>query len=63
MNRHWPTDAALELLHGPDRCQTCRGSGWVAVEDPLYPDTLIDVRCPECARTAKAIAKAIANHE
>lgn len=46
--KHWPTDKALELLHGPDRCETCGGSEWVAAEDPLYPGTLIDVRCPEC---------------
>lgn len=55
MNRHWPTDQALELLHGPGRCQACGGSGWVAVTDPLYPGVLIDARCPECCRTATRI--------
>jgi hypothetical protein len=52
-NLHWPTGKALELLHGPDRCPTCGGREWVAVEDPLYPEALIDVRCPECTRKAK----------
>lgn len=45
---HWPTDQALELLHGPDRCPTCHGREWVSVEDPLYPEALIDARCPDC---------------
>lgn len=54
MNLHWPTDAALELLHGPDRCPACNGREWVAVEDPLYPGSLIDARCPKCVeRTQK----------
>lgn len=53
MNQYWPTDAALEVLHGPDRCPTCGGRGWVATEDPLYPEALIDARCPECGKKAK----------
>lgn len=55
MNRpgHWPTDATLELLHGPGRCPTCRGRQWVATPDPLYPNELIDVRCPTCIDRAR----------
>lgn len=52
-NLHWPTDQALEVLHGPDRCTTCGGLEWVAVEDPLYSGALIDARCPDCVRKAK----------
>lgn len=51
MSRHWPTDLALEVLHGPDRCRLCGGREWVAVDDPLYPGTLVDVRCPACCAT------------
>ena len=50
---HWPTEAALELLHGPDRCGACGGRGWVAVPDPLFDDALVDQRCPDCAREDK----------
>ena len=53
MTNYWPTDEALEVLHGPDLCETCGGRSWVAVPDPLYDDILIDARCPECARKAK----------
>lgn len=53
---HWPTDQALEFLHGTDRCATCRGTGWVAVADPLYPEASIDVRCPTCVeRTGRCV--------
>jgi hypothetical protein len=54
-NLHWPTEKALRLLHGPDRCETCQGRGWVAVEDPLYPGALIDARCPECGAIRRAL--------
>ena len=50
---HWPTEAALELLHGTNRCETCGGREWVATPDPLYDDVLIDARCPDCARKAR----------
>jgi len=50
---YWPTDEALEVLHGPDRCPTCGGREWVAVPDPLVDGALVDVRCPECAQKAK----------
>jgi len=56
-NLHWPTDAALEVLHGPDRCQTCGGREWVAIPDPLYPGELIDARCPECTARAAGDGK------
>jgi hypothetical protein len=50
---HWPTEAALELLHGPSRCQRCDGRQWVAVEDPLWPGEYFDMRCPDCADRAR----------
>lgn len=53
MTNYWLTDDALEVLHGPGRCDSCGGRGWVATEDPLYPEALIDARCPDCAKKAK----------
>ena len=50
----WPTDQALAILHGPERCKVCGGIGWIANPDPLYPDELIDVRCPNCIDQARA---------
>lgn len=55
MNFHWPTEAALEVLHGAGRCTVCGGRGWVAVNDPLYPGALIDARCPQCCATRQAL--------
>jgi len=51
---HWPTPQALEVLHGPNRCPRCDGAQWVAVPDPLYPDELVDMRCPDCVDRARA---------
>lgn len=51
MTLYWLTPKALEALHGPDRCATCSGSEWVAIEDPLYRYRYIDIRCPECVHT------------
>lgn len=52
---YWPTDKALALLHGPARCKRCGGRGWVPTEDPLYPEALIDARCPDCAAKAQTL--------
>lgn len=53
MTNYWLTDDALEILHGPDRCQECRGREWIEVEDPLYAGASIDVRCPVCCQARK----------
>ena len=56
-NRHWPTEQALRLLHGPDLCEMCGGRGWIAVPDALYDGEYYDARCPECAATKQALRK------
>jgi hypothetical protein len=54
VSTYWLTEEALAVLHGLARCELCGGRGWVAVADPLYLDTLIDVRCPACCAQAGA---------